>query len=409
MNLLLTGPRDGGKSTVVTRALELLPEARAGGYLTKRIGPRAQPEGHLLRDLSGPERIIAHRDFTDGPRFGPFRVDLDAFETTGGAALKTARESADLIVADEIGRMEEGAQSFRAELMACLDSPRPFLAALSDRGGEVVQAILARDDVRVIEVTDASRAVLPTAIATLLRHDLFGAAAFDLPACTGVILAGGRGSRLSPDKGWLEVGDIAIVERAYAAIRPLVSQLLVAGDPEVAERLDAGWAADEISDVGPLAGIAGALRAAPAPTILVAAWDMPFLSPSLGAYMLGLAGDQRPRPREAGREEKRDGPGRGQALGWMRGFDAVAPRTDQGAEPLFAVYGRTCLEPARDILAAGGRRPQRLLEAVNTRWVEGPELAAFGDPEVLFFSANTPEDLEQAREIAASQARLREH
>ena len=76
--------------------------------------------------------------------------------------------------------------------------------------------------------------------------------------------------------------------------------------------------------------------------------------------------------------------------------------SERGLEPLFAVYRSTCLEPAREILAAGGRRPQKLLEAVSTRWVEGAELAVFGEPEVLFLSVNTPEDVERAASIARS-------
>jgi molybdopterin-guanine dinucleotide biosynthesis protein A len=393
-NLLLTGARGAGKSTVISRALALLPEARLGGYVTERIGPRGQPQGsmvaggaaatqppgHLLRDLSGATAVIAHRDLPAGKRFGPYRVDLDAFETVGVAALASARRSADLIVADEIGRMEEGARAFAGELMACLDSDRPFLGVLSDRGGELVEGILQRRDIRVIEVTEASRDLLPRAIAVALQWECLDAEAVGLPDATGAILAGGQGSRLTREKGWLELGGVAIVERVFGAIRPLVGDVVVVGDPAVAERLGAGWAADEISDVGPLAGIAGGLRAAPAPVTLVAAWDMPFLSPALGAHMLTLA----------------------------ERHDAVAPHAAGRSEPLFAAYRDTCLEPARAILAAGGRRPQELLEAVNTRWVEGPELAVFGDPELLFFSVNTPADLERARAMAGSHPNPRE-
>ncbi len=245
--------------------------------------------------------------------------------------------------------MEEGTQAFRAELEACRE--KPFLGVLSDRRGEFVDSILARDDVRVVEVTEASREVLPGAIAAVLGWEVLGPEALELAAAAGVILAGGQGTRLSPDKGWLEVGDVAIAERAYGAIRPLVRELVVAGDPEVAERLDARWVADEVSDAGPLAGITGALSVVPAPLLLVAAWDMPFLSPALGAYMAQLAGA-----------------GRVQALGWKGTFDAVAPRTDRGPEPLFAAT-RRCSSSAstRRRTSAAHRRSRGFTPSANDR------------------------------------------
>jgi molybdopterin-guanine dinucleotide biosynthesis protein A len=55
-------------------------------------------------------------------------------------------------------------------------------------------------------------------------------------------------------------------------------------------------------------------------------------------------------------------------------------------------------------LDAGDRRLTAVLDALRVRYVEGDELAAFGDPELLFANVNTPDDLGRARARAGGAA-----
>ncbi len=377
MNIMLTGPRGAGKSTIVMRIRNCFLMFSVGGYVTESIGDPADPKGHVMHPFGKKSRSIAHVNSKKGPRVGRFRVNVEAFEKHGVAALQHARERPGIIFLDEIGRFEVHAPKFVAEIERCLDCANPVLGVLSAHGGPVVEAVTARDDVRLVAVEEASRDLLPAAIMGALALEMQWRDDLPCHQMAGVILAGGEGSRLSPAKGWLEVGGRPIVERVRDMLGEICAHTLVAGPPEVGARLGLDAVEDAVEEAGPLAGIAGALVGVGQDLALVCAWDMPFADGALGLHMLMLAEEE--------------------------GFDAVAPRTERGAEPLFTVYRNTCLSPALELLAAGERRPLALLEKVNTRWVEGPELAVFGDPATTLMSVNTPEDLSRAEALAGEE------
>lgn len=374
MNIMLTGPRGAGKTTAAQTTLEMLEADDLAGYFTEPMGDPVDPKGHLMHPMGYPARTIAHVNSAKGPRVGRFRVNVEAFERDGVAALRDAAAGTNIIIMDEIGRFEEHAPNFVAAIHACLDAPAPVLGVLSAHGGSVVEAIAARPDVRLVPVEEASRDLLPAALSSALILETDWRDMFCPWPATGVILAGGEGSRLQSDKGFLEVGGRTMRERVRKALATVCSDVLVAGPDDSAECLGLRAVPDREGYSGPLAGIAGGLVPALDDHVLVCAWDMPFVDAALGLHMLMLAGEE--------------------------GFDAVAPRTPDGPEPLFAVYGKSCLEAMAQVMAAGGGRPAEVLGRVNTRWVEGPELAVFGDPKVTLMSVNTPEDLARAREIA---------
>ena len=123
---------------------------------------------------------------------------------------------------------------------------------------------------------------------------------------------------------------------------------------------------DEQPGLGPLAGLTTALAASSELPIIVLAWDMPFVPAPL---LLEL------RRRGAG-------------------VDAVIPVHGTQREPLCAWYSPTALATCRSLLAAGERRAGALAENLRRiAWLKGAELAAFGEPEHIFTSVDTPERL----------------
>ncbi len=185
----------------------------------------------------------------------------------------------------------------------------------------------------------------------------------------GMVLAGGAGRRLSPDKGRHLVGGIPIIDRVLAALTPVVDDIIIVGHgpPPPGLRL----LADEQPGAGPLAAIYTGMSAAPADVYLVVAWDMPFLTSDLLRYLLGAG----------------------------QGFDAAVPVVGGQEQPLCAAYGRSCLAAIGEAVAAGQRRVISFFSEVQVRRITEAELKACGAPEVLLFNVNTAQELAAAEQM----------
>ena len=76
-----------------------------------------------------------------------------------------------------------------------------------------------------------------------------------------------------------------------------------------------------------------------------------------------------------------------------QGQDAVVPRTATGFEPLFALYGKACLPPMRELLEAGRFRILDFYDRVRLRELAIPSLSPW---EKSLVNINTPDDLQAA-------------
>jgi nucleoside-triphosphatase THEP1 len=155
-NWLLTGRPGVGKTTLVRSILKSL-EVRAGGFFTEEIREGGQRVGFVLRDLEGKEGILAHASFSSPYRVGKYGVKVQTMEEIGIPALQKAISGQDLLVIDEIGRMELFSPFFQRAILEALDSPRPVLGVLQERAFPLSQKIRGRRDTRVILVTLENR------------------------------------------------------------------------------------------------------------------------------------------------------------------------------------------------------------------------------------------------------------
>lgn len=121
--------------------------------------------------------------------------------------------------------------------------------------------------------------------------------------------------------------------------------------------------------LGAVGGILTAVVDAPAPVVVVA-WDMPFVTVAL---LRTLA----------------DG---------LDGADACLPGSGgpRGMEPLCAAYGPACGPAIEAAVESGDRRAIGFHDRIRVSILSGSPLAALGDPAVLFFNVNTPDDREEA-------------
>ena len=191
----------------------------------------------------------------------------------------------------------------------------------------------------------------------------------------GVVLAGGRGSRLGGvNKALLEVAGQPNLARVVAALGPLCTELVaVVNDPVLLDWPGLRVVLDQEPHAGVLPALAQGLGLVAADLALVVACDMPFLSRDLLADLIARACDA----------------------------DVVVPVVDGRQEPMHAVYRvRTCLPTIRAALVQGRHRMIGFFDQVRVVAVPESELRRL-DPELRsFFNTNTPADLRRARALA---------
>lgn len=145
-----------GKTSLLLALLERLPGSK-GGFYTREIRDGRQRVGFQVNDLAGHEGVLAHVNLPGPPRVGRYGVDLEAFDAIGVRAVSRALPSADLIVIDEIGKMELYSPLFQKVLFEVLESARPLLGTIMAQPHPVADRIKAHPDVRVKQLTQTNR------------------------------------------------------------------------------------------------------------------------------------------------------------------------------------------------------------------------------------------------------------
>lgn len=95
---------------------------------------------------------------------------------------------------------------------------------------------------------------------------------------TGIFLAGGKSSRMGTDKGFLKLNDKTFIEYSLAAMKPLVSQIMIVSNNTDYDKFNLKRVEDFINDAGPLAGLYSGLKAAKTEFNLVLSCDVPLVS-----------------------------------------------------------------------------------------------------------------------------------
>lgn len=165
--LLVTGPPGVGKTTLVRRVLELLPGRRAAGFYTEEIRGRGGRTGFRLVTLDGRTARLATAVGEGGPRVGRYAVHLTALEAVGAGALEPG-PGTDVVVIDEIGKMECLSPAFVSAARRALAGPVPVLATVALAGGGFIQESKHLPGVELVALSRENRDRLPAELAARL-------------------------------------------------------------------------------------------------------------------------------------------------------------------------------------------------------------------------------------------------
>lgn len=152
---LLTGSPGTGKTTVIRQAIAGS-EAKAGGFYTEEIRSGGTRQGFRLVTLDGHDAILAHVDSRSRYRVSKYGVDVQNLDSIGVAAINQAIEISDLIVIDEIGKMELFSPRFREAVLKAIDSGKKVLGTIMLSPNPFADNIKCHPKVKVIQLTRAN-------------------------------------------------------------------------------------------------------------------------------------------------------------------------------------------------------------------------------------------------------------
>ncbi len=160
---MITGKPGVGKTTLVQKIIKQMRSVNMAGFYTAEIRGMGSRLGFELHGLNGERRILAHVEIDSQHRVGRYGVDTNGFEEFL-EALDLLNPDVELIVIDEIGKMELFSKRFRNIVCDALNSDKQVLASISLKGDEFIREIKQRLDIHLLDVTHGNRDRLLEAI-----------------------------------------------------------------------------------------------------------------------------------------------------------------------------------------------------------------------------------------------------
>jgi len=194
---------------------------------------------------------------------------------------------------------------------------------------------------------------------------------------TGIILAGGSGSRMNgADKSQLVVNNRPMLDRNIEKLRKWFSQVLIVTNRQRCyDYPDVKQIIDERAGCGPLMGLYSGLRASGHKLNFVMACDMPHVSQDMVQLLMDNTKDA----------------------------DVVVPMINGYYEPLLAIYNKSVIPAIEESIENELFKVVDFYDKVRVGRVKENEITAI-DPELLsFMNINTTHDLHRARQVFGKQ------
>lgn len=160
---LITGKPGVGKTTLVQKMIARMQNVKMAGFLTTEIRPQGSRLGFELQGLKGERRTLAHVDIPSRHRVGKYGVDTVGFETFL-ETLDLLNPDVELIVIDEIGKMELFSKRFRRLVLDVMNSDKQLLASIARQGAGFIREIKQKPNIHLFEVTEHNRRYLAEAM-----------------------------------------------------------------------------------------------------------------------------------------------------------------------------------------------------------------------------------------------------
>lgn len=176
---------------------------------------------------------------------------------------------------------------------------------------------------------------------------------------TGIILAGGKSTRMGTDKGLMNYNGKPMIEHVLAPMSEVCSRVLIITSNEEYAQFGHQLVKDELTDYGPVMGILSGLRQSKTDLNLILSCDTPNVTQAL----MELLKDE------------------------IRDHDVSAASSSTGIHPLIAVYHKRTMSTFEQAVGAGEHRLRSVISKLNVAEVEV-------ENELIVKNLNRPEDLQ---------------
>ncbi len=190
---------------------------------------------------------------------------------------------------------------------------------------------------------------------------------------SAIVLAGGKNARIGRNKAFVQLptGE-SILQRTLDVLQEIFCEtIIVTNQREAYLEFKVQVAEDLIKDAGPLGGILTGLCYSVSRYNFVVACDMPFIKPALIRLLLEESGTH----------------------------DVVIPELDGEAEPLFALYSKTCIPVMFEQLQSQNLKIRQVLGKLQVKTIGKDQIDPLDPKHLSFFNINTDEDLRRAQRM----------
>lgn len=188
---------------------------------------------------------------------------------------------------------------------------------------------------------------------------------------TGIILAGGKSSRMGSDKGIVNLNGKKFVEHILEALLPNVNEVMIIANNDNYNYLGYKVINDKIKDCGPLGGIYTGLMDSKTENNIVVSCDIPFINSNLVKYIIENTSNA----------------------------DITVPIYKGNIEPLCAVYTKRTSDQIYNLIMNKDLKIQNIFKYFITKELYITKIQKFYTDK-LFVNINTPEELKQQKELA---------
>ncbi|MBY8999888.1 MAG: AAA family ATPase [Candidatus Heimdallarchaeota archaeon] len=157
VNILVTGPPRSGKSTLISKIISNI-NSKVIGFITTEIRENYSRIGFEIETFSGHKKVLASKNnLSSRYRVGKYGIFLENLNfIIDRLQEQILNEECDLIIIDEIGKMELFSQSFRNFVLKALDENK-VLGTIMLKDNDFTYRIKTREDTTIFMLSEQNR------------------------------------------------------------------------------------------------------------------------------------------------------------------------------------------------------------------------------------------------------------